>query len=59
MIGNLNTDWQAILQSEVDSVYFKKLMLFVEKEYQDKTCYPAINELYNSFNLCSFEAYEL
>lgn len=56
MIGNLNTDWQAILQSEIESVYFKKLMSFVEEQYQVKTCFPNITELYNSFNLCSFEA---
>ncbi len=51
MIGN---DWDSLLKDEYNKDYFKDLEKFVLKEYNAKTIYPKINEVYNAFRYTSF-----
>lgn len=51
MIGN---DWDNLLKDEYNKDYFKDLEKFVLKEYNAKTIYPKINEVYNAFRYTSF-----
>lgn len=51
MIGN---DWDSLLKDEYNKDYFKDLERFVLKEYNAKTIYPKINEVYNAFRYTSF-----
>ena len=51
MIGN---DWDSLLKDEYNKDYFKNLEKFVLKEYNAKTIYPKINEVYNAFRYTSF-----
>ena len=52
MIGN---DWDNLLKEEYSKEYFKKLTVFVEKEYKEKTCYPKMSEIFNAFQMTSYD----
>ncbi len=47
-IGN---DWDNFLEKECSRLYFQKLDVFVEKEYNTKTIYPPKGEIFNAFKL--------
>lgn len=51
----IEESWGKRLQKEFDSPYFKELVDFVHKEYAQGVCYPSGKEIFNAFNLCSFE----
>lgn len=52
MIGN---KWDEILKEEYEKPYFKKLEEFVISEYQTKTIYPKMSEIFNAFLYTSYE----
>lgn len=52
MIGN---DWDNLLENEYQKDYFKELEKFVVDEYNTKTIYPKISEVYNAFRYTSFD----
>ncbi len=49
----LEYDWQDFLQEEFDKAYFKKLMDFVQHEYEHAEVFPPVHLVYHAFNLCS------
>lgn len=49
----LEYDWQDFLQEEFDKAYFKKLMNFVQHEYEHAEVFPPVHLVYHAFNLCS------
>ena len=48
MIGN---DWDLALKEELKEDYFKKIMEFIDWEYNTKTIYPPYGEIFNAFKL--------
>ena len=52
MIGN---SWDLYLKSEFEKPYFKELIRYVDKEYQEKTIYPPKNEIFNAFRYTEYE----
>ena len=52
----LQGTWLSHLKFECDKPYFKALSAFVQSEYAEQSCYPPIDQLFNAFNSCSFEA---
>lgn len=52
MIGN---SWDNLLQEEFNKPYFKELLQFVQKEYQNKIIYPKQTEIFNAFRYTSYE----
>ena len=52
---NLPISWKPYLQPEFEKDYFKNLLSFVESEYQNNTCFPPENDVFNTFKYCSFE----
>lgn len=46
--------WEKILQPEFEKSYFKELANFVRQEYKTTICYPKGNQIFEAFNLCSF-----
>ena len=52
---NLNPQWQDILKEELGKPYFTELMQTVTAEYDNSTCYPSIDKIFNAFNNCLFE----
>ncbi len=51
MLGN---DWDIILKEEMEKDYFKKLILFIEKEYKEKIIYPKKSEIFKAFRNTSY-----
>lgn len=47
-IGN---NWDIILQEEFNKPYFKKLMEFIDNEYNSYTIYPERDNIYNALKL--------
>lgn len=52
----LTADWQNLLQKELDQPYFQELVKNVVEEYENFTCFPPKELIFNAFNSCSFEA---
>ncbi len=52
MIGN---DWDNVLKDIIDTSYFKDLMAYVNKEYEEKTIYPPKEDLFNALKQTSFK----
>lgn len=52
----IDPSWASRLQGEFDAPYFSELAQFVRQAYQAGPCYPPGPEIFNAFNLCSFDA---
>ncbi len=50
----IEESWQKLLQPEFEKPYFKELTKFVTTEYVNNTCYPKEEQIFEAFNLCSF-----
>jgi uracil-DNA glycosylase len=46
--------WHPLFRKEFDKPYFIKLTDFVRNEYKSSICYPKGSQIFNAFNLCSF-----
>ncbi|NEW78512.1 MAG: uracil-DNA glycosylase [Gelidibacter sp.] len=51
----ISDSWKPILQTEFEKPYFEVLMKYVKEEYAANSCFPAVNQIFEAFNLCSFE----
>lgn len=51
---NIKKEWQEVLKEEFEKEYFIDLMNFVSYEYKNKVVYPEAKNIFNAFNLCSF-----
>lgn len=52
---NLDPSWKQHLAQEFKKPYFQALSSFVNQEYVDHTCYPAIEYIFNAFNATPFD----
>ncbi len=52
MLGN---DWDIILKEEMNKDYFKKLIEYIKKQYQEKIIYPKQSEIFKAFKNTSYE----
>lgn len=51
IIGN---DWDDVLKNHFESESYKKLRLFLDEEYKNKTIYPSANNVYNALRLTTY-----
>ncbi|HER40057.1 MAG TPA: uracil-DNA glycosylase, partial [Salinimicrobium catena] len=51
----LPPDWKKKLNDELEKPYFKELLSFVEKEYEEKECFPDRENIFKAFELSPFE----
>jgi uracil-DNA glycosylase len=49
-----NNSWKPFLASEFEKPYFQKLLLDVENEYENHTCFPPKELIFNAFDYCDF-----
>jgi len=47
--------WETIIQKERQKEYFKKLNIFLEKEYTTKKIYPKKENIFKAFELCTYK----
>lgn len=52
---NIHKSWKPYLNKEFNKPYFKDLVKFINKEYENQTCYPPASEVFMAFNACKFE----
>ena len=52
---NISDSWKNILQIEFEKPYFKKLISFVDNQYDNHTCFPNKEAVFAAFNYCSFD----
>ncbi len=50
----ITKSWKNILEEEFEKEYFKQLADFIKQEYKTQKIYPPDYEIFNAFNLCSF-----
>lgn len=48
-------DWNNFIEEENKKKYFKTLMQFVKEEYDNYSCYPPYDEIFNAYKLTSIE----
>jgi len=48
-----NINWQNIIKKEQQKEYYKKLEVFLNKEYETKKIYPPQDKIFTAFELCS------
>jgi uracil-DNA glycosylase len=51
----ITDSWKQILQTEFEKPYFEELISYVKEEYAINKCYPGPDQIFEAFNLCSFE----
>lgn len=47
--------WKNVLREEQEKPYFKKLQLFLDKEYATQTIFPARNEIGSAFKITAYD----
>lgn len=47
--------WNRILQAEFEKEYYQNLLAFLEEEYSEHEVFPPKNQVYNAFNITTFE----
>ena len=50
---NVYNDWDIFLEKEYKKLYYQKMAVFIEKEYDDKIIYPAKEDIFNAFKYTS------
>ena len=51
----IEDSWKKRLASEFEKPYFRDLVAFVKKEYQEGKVYPAPANIFRAFDLCPFD----
>lgn len=51
----MNITWHNLLSSELEKPYFKNLLQKVDEEYQNFTCFPPKDLIFNAFNQFDFD----
>ncbi|MEO9890971.1 uracil-DNA glycosylase [Aurantibacter sp.] len=54
MFQQLNQSWKEHLEKEIKKPYFTELQSFVITEYETKTCYPPVKDIFAAFNYFLF-----
>ena len=52
---NIGNSWDEILKEEFNKDYYLRLRSFLKEEYQTKTIYPSMYDIFNSLKYASFE----
>lgn len=52
MIGN---SWDQVLKDEYQKDYFKKIVMFINKEYHEKTVFPPKDNILRAFKLTDYD----
>lgn len=55
MQPNIHPSWTTVFEKEQSTAYFKELMLQVDEEYANFTCFPPKDLIFNAFNQFAFE----
>lgn len=51
----INKGWDIVLKDQFDAPYFKQLGIFIKKEYQSKTIFPAYKDMFRALRYTDFD----
>lgn len=51
----MHSSWEKVLQSELNSPYFRDLIAFVKEDYRNTMCFPLGSQIFNAFDSCPFD----
>ncbi|KAB7707519.1 uracil-DNA glycosylase [Bacillus aerolatus] len=51
----LKNDWAELLQPEFEQPYYEELREFLKKEYETKTIYPDMDDIYNALHYTAYK----
>lgn len=51
----INKGWDIVLKDQFDAPYFKQLGIFIKKEYQTKTIFPAYKDMFRALRYTDFD----
>jgi len=51
----LNNDWDALLENEFKQDYYQNLRQFLRQQYQTKTIYPNMHDIFNALKFTPYE----
>ena len=54
MTLQIHSSWEKPLQTEFESFYFRELTTFLTMEYQNHSCYPSEDFIFNAFEHCHY-----
>ena len=54
MTLQIHSSWEKPLQTEFESFYFRELTTFLTIEYQNHSCYPYEDFIFNAFEHCHY-----
>ena len=54
-MAGLTGQWEQALSGEFAKEYYKKLFVFIKKEYSSTAVYPQAGDIFNAFHLTPFE----
>jgi uracil-DNA glycosylase len=54
MTLQIHSSWEKPLQTEFESFYFRELTTFLTIEYQNHSCYPSEDFIFNAFEHCHY-----
>tara|TARA_B100000767_G_scaffold275585_1_gene313493 strand:+ start:3793 stop:4458 length:666 start_codon:yes stop_codon:yes gene_type:complete len=54
MQDRMPSGWEKIIGKSQEQIYFKELMGFIKREYNQNACYPEPNKIFSAFECCSF-----
>lgn len=49
-MGMITNDWLKVVEEETKKEYYKKLYVFLKKEYSEVPVYPLSNDIFNAFH---------
>ena len=52
---DITASWNRILHAEFEKEYYQNLLAFPEEEYSEHEVFPPKNQVYNAFNITTFE----
>jgi uracil-DNA glycosylase len=55
LVDRIPSDWKLLLNNELNKPYFKELTSFVTQQYNEFTCYPPQDEIFNTLTHCAFK----
>lgn len=50
--------WLGFFEIEKEKPYFEDLMKTIDQEYENYSCFPAKDLIFNAFNFCDFTKFE-
>lgn len=56
VLHNVDASWKEVLKQQINEVYFKELLLFLETEYEEKKIFPRKDQIFRALEATPFHS---